>query len=220
MTKSRRGERIDVLPPDFMDFVIVLHEHGVECVLVGGYAVAVHGVVRATGDIDFFFRATSRNVRKLLAALEAFGAPPECLDEGALLTPQTVVAFGQEPLRIDLLNAIDGVTFDQVWVGALPVDIQGRPLRVIGLEELIANKRASGRTKDLQDARKLARQLSAVDRAAPSSTDVAATSRSRARSARNTPERAAREATEKEASKGAASRKGAPKKAARRPPRP
>ena len=155
MTMRAGGESNDMLSPDFLDFIASLNERGVEFVLVGGYALGFHGVVRATGDIDFLFRPTRMNVRKLLAAMDDFGAPPEVLDEEALMTAGIVTQFGQPPYRVDLLNAIDGVRFAKVWAGATVTTIAGQELRVIGLDELRKNKMASGRKKDAEDVRRL-----------------------------------------------------------------
>ena len=102
-------------------------------VLVGAYALGVHGIVRATGDLDVLYRRSRANVRRLRTAMQEFGAPAEIIDEEALLTEDIVTQFGQPPYRIDLLNAIDGVTFAEVW----------------------KNKRASGRKKDKDDLRML-----------------------------------------------------------------
>jgi len=155
VSKRAGGANDDALSPDFLDFIICLNEQGVDFVLVGGYALAIHGVVRATGDIDFLYRRTKTTVRRLCAALENFGAPPNVIDEDALMTPETVTQFGQPPYRIDLLNAIDGVGFEKVWRGATTVSIRGQTIRVIGLADLRANKTATGRPSDAEDARKL-----------------------------------------------------------------
>jgi hypothetical protein len=145
-----------MLSPDLLDFIVLLNECGVECVLVGGYALGVHGVIRATGDIDFFFRRTRKNVARLCRAMEAFGAPEDIIDAEVLLTPEMIVHFGQPPNRIDLLNAIDGVSFEEVWAGASINELSGQQLHVIGLGELRKNKRATGRTKDAADLKRLA----------------------------------------------------------------
>ncbi len=155
MTMRTAGETNDTLSPDFLDFIASLNERGVEFVLVGGYALGFHGVVRATGDIDFLFRPTRTNVRSLCAAMGDFGAPPEVLDEDALMTAGIVTQFGQPPYRIDLLNAIDGVSFAKVWAGAAVTTIEGQKLRVIGIDELRKNKMATGRKKDEEDVRRL-----------------------------------------------------------------
>lgn len=155
MSKRAGGKNNDALSPDFLDFITCLNEHGVDFVLVGGYALAIHGVVRATGDIDFMYRRTKATVRRLCAAMEDFGAPRAVIDEEALMISEIVTQFGQPPYRIDLLNAIDGVSFAKVWSGAITVTIQGQAIRVIGRADLRKNKRATGRPKDAEDARKL-----------------------------------------------------------------
>ncbi len=155
MSDRARGEANDAFSPDFLDFVTCLNERNVDAVLVGGYAMGVHGVIRATADIDFLYRCTAANVGRLCRAMNDFGAPPAVIDEAALMTPDLVTQFGQPPYRIDLLSSIDGLSFAEVWAGALTITIQQQRLRVIGLAELRANKMATGRRKDADDARKL-----------------------------------------------------------------
>ncbi len=87
--------------------------------------------------------------------MQEFGAPAEVIDEQALLTPDIVTQFGQPPFRIDLINAIDGVTFAEVWKGAVAVAIARHQVRIIGLDEMKKNKRATGRKKDKDDLRRL-----------------------------------------------------------------
>lgn len=144
------------LPQDFVDFVSALNTHGVEFVLVGGYALGVHGFVRATADIDFLYRCTPANVNKLCMALTHFGAPPQVINARALLDPDVVTFFGVPPLRIDLLSSISGVESDVVFRSAVDSRIAEHRLFVIGREALKANKRASGRAKDLRDLKALA----------------------------------------------------------------
>jgi len=153
--KRAVGELNDVLSPDFFDFIICLNERGVDVVLIGGYALGIHGVVRATADIDFLYRRTRANVRRLCRAMEDFGAPSEVIDVDALMMQAIVTQFGQPPHRIDLLNTIDGVGFDEVWAGATSTTLQAQKVRVIGLAELQLNKAATGRKKDAEDVRRL-----------------------------------------------------------------
>jgi hypothetical protein len=161
VTERAAGRRNDLhgsdFPADFRDFVQAMHAHGVDYLLVGGYAVGVYGHVRATADIDFLYRADSENVARPLQALVAFGAPPTLLDRAHLESLDAVTAFGAPPMRIDLLSSISGVTYDEAAAGALCVDVSGTPLHVIGLAALRANKRASGRKKDRDDLRRLPR---------------------------------------------------------------
>ncbi|MEO5568454.1 MAG: nucleotidyltransferase [Gemmatimonadaceae bacterium] len=143
------------LSDDFRDIIAVLSAHRVKFVLVGGYAVGFHGVVRATGDVDFLYERERSNVQSLCAALREFGAPEHLIDEAFLLSPDAVTQMGVPPLRIDLLGEISGVTFAEVWSGAVDSRVDGCKLRIIGLEQLRANKLASGRPKDLLDVRAL-----------------------------------------------------------------
>lgn len=145
------------LAQDFLDFIGTLNRHDVEFVLVGGYALGVHGVIRATGDIDFLYRRSTENVARLCRALEEFGAPPIVIDPTSLMHPDMVSMFGNPPVRIDLLSNISGVTYAQVWKGRVTLALNDETLHVIGLTELRASKAASGRAKDKSDLRLLDR---------------------------------------------------------------
>ena len=141
------------LPRDFRDFVRLLQAHGVEFVLVGAYAVGAHGRVRATGDIDFLYRASAGNVQRLCDAMRAFGAPANLIDPEFLQRGGSVTQIGNAPRRIDLLESISGVTFDAVWSRAIQSGIDGETMPVISFEDLLVNKRSTGRKKDIQDAK-------------------------------------------------------------------
>ena len=143
------------LAGDFRDCIAVLNAHEVVFILVGGFAVGWHGVVRATGDIDFLYEQTPKNVKRLCKALEEFGAPAHLIDADFLLSRNAVTQIGNEPLRIDLLSSISGVSFEQVRAGAVETSIAGQRLLIIGLAELRVNKRATGRVKDKEDLRRL-----------------------------------------------------------------
>lgn len=145
------------LSRDFRECIELLITHGVEFVLVGGYAVGWYGFVRATGDIDFLYQQSPTNVRQLCSALQAFGAPNHLVDQQFLLSQGAVTQIGNEPLRIDLLGSISGVTFEEVRTGAVEVDLDGQRVLIIGLEQLLTNKRASGRQKDKEDVKQLSK---------------------------------------------------------------
>jgi len=127
-------------------------EERVEFLVVGAYALAVHGLPRATGDLDLWVRPTPRNARHVRAALARFGAPTEGLSEQDLVTPGTVFQVGVSPRRIDVLTSIDGVEFDDAWPARTITRVGGVEISVIGRIELIRNKKAMGRAKDLADA--------------------------------------------------------------------
>ena len=139
-----------MLPDDFRDALIALLEAEADAVLVGGYAVAFHGHPRATKDLDILVRPSSENALRVYAALVAFGAPLAAVGVGAgdFATPGRVVQIGLPPLRIDIVNQISGVTFDEAAAQAPRLDVRGHPFRVIGLGALLRNTRAAGRPQD------------------------------------------------------------------------
>lgn len=139
-----------MLNRDFKEFVELLHAHGVEYLLVGGYALAAHGHPRYTGDIDFWVSPAPGNIARLLSALAGFGFGSLGLkaeDFGG----DSVVQLGQAPNRIDLLTQIDGVAFADCWPRRMEVSLGDISICLIGLDDFKANKRASGRLKDLAD---------------------------------------------------------------------
>ncbi len=140
---------------DFAEMLGALCDQRAEFLLVGAYAMAAHGVVRATGDIDIWVRPTPENAERVWAALEAFGAPTFDLGKGDLRTPGIVFQMGLPPRRIDLLTSISGVEFAEAWPGRLEMTIAGRTIPVLGRTDLIKNKRCTGRSKDLGDVEQL-----------------------------------------------------------------
>ena len=147
------------LNQDFLDMLRALGDAGVEFLLVGAHAMAVHGVPRATGDIDLWVRPTPENARRVLLALRSFGAPVEAhgVGESDFAVEGTVYQLGLPPRRIDLLTQISGVGFEEGWTSRVEVTIAGRAVGVLGRDALLKNKRAAGRDKDLVDARLLER---------------------------------------------------------------
>lgn len=146
--------------PDFRDMLSALSAEGVDYVVVGAYAMAVHGCPRATGDIDILVRPTPEDAKRVLRALKSFGAPLLDLSEKDLATPGTVFQIGLPPRRIDIMNEIDGVSFDEAWQGRVTRDIDGASVPVISREHLLRNKRAADRPKDRADAAWLEEQAS------------------------------------------------------------
>ena len=132
---------------------------GVEFLVVGAYALAVHGIPRATGDLDLHVHSTPDNAARVFNALKAFGAPLSDLTEKDLSTPGTVYQIGLSPNRIDVLTLIDGVSFDQAWENRIDIDVDGIIIPVIGRQDLIRNKRAVGRPQDLVDVERLLEEI-------------------------------------------------------------
>ncbi len=146
---------LDSLNPDFADMLAALVKSDVEFLVVGAHAMAIHGVPRATGDLDIFVRPSSENVARLFDALRIFGAPVDShgITRRDLTTPGTVYQLGLPPRRIDLLTQISGVSFQEAWASRVVVDLEGLRIGFLGRDALIQNKRAAGRDKDLVDLR-------------------------------------------------------------------
>ena len=136
---------------DFIDMLSALCEAGVEFLVVGAHALAAHGAPRATGDLDIWIRATSENAARVLAALAKFGAPLLDLTVEDLCKADTVFQIGLPPSRIDILSSISGVTFEAAWPGRIDVTVDALVVPVLGREDFIRNKKATGRPKDLSD---------------------------------------------------------------------
>lgn len=143
------------LPLDFKELLAAFADFKIEYLLVGVYAVMAHGLTRATEDFNLWVRPTAANAQRAWGALEFFGAPMGAWKVEDFSTPGQVLFFGKPPLRIDLLTSISGVEFDQAWAHRTAVDIEGTVVPLIHLDELILNKQAAGREKDLLDARLL-----------------------------------------------------------------
>ena len=138
---------------DYQDMLSLLLENGVAFVVVGAHALAVHGVARATGDIDLLVRPEPSNAQRLCAALDAFGAPLAAHGVSAsdFTRTGTIYQLGLPPRRIDILTGIDGVSFDEAWAGREVRRIGQLEVPFLGRREMLVNKRASGRPKDLAD---------------------------------------------------------------------
>lgn len=141
--------------PDFKDMLSALSAAGIDFLLVGAYALAAHGYPRATGDLDLWVRADSQTAPKVFRVLAEFGAPMHDLTVADLSAPGIVFQIGVEPSRIDILTSVSGVEFDVAWHNRLVVTIDGMDIPVIGRNDLVVNKRASGRPKDIADAETL-----------------------------------------------------------------
>lgn len=148
------------LPQDFADLLVELCEAHAEFLLVGGWAVIMHGHVRATDDMDIFVRPSKANAERVFAALEAFGAPVRAhgVTAGHFATEGDAYRFGVAPLKIELLTQISGVTFDEALRGSNTFELEGYRIPYIGRLALIANKTAAGRHKDLADVEELERR--------------------------------------------------------------
>ena len=144
-----------LLNPDYRDMVECLLKEGVDFMLVGGYAVALHGWPRTTFDIDFWIMANPENAKAVMRAIRAFGAPLMDLTEADFHRPGMVFQIGTEPQRIDIISAVDGLDYADASRRAVRMNVDGLEFKVISIDDLIVNKRASGRPKDVADAQAL-----------------------------------------------------------------
>ena len=150
-----------MLNPDFRDMLSSLKDEGVDFIVVGAYALAAHGLPRATGDIDIWVRSTPGNARGVMRALVKFGAPVSGVSEADFTCPGVVVQLGVAPSRIDLLTSIDGVEFEEAWGNKVGVRVDGLDIYVLSKADLLKNKLAAGRDKDLGDIAWLRKNRSA-----------------------------------------------------------
>ena len=137
---------------DFLDMLSALSAENVEFMVVGAYALAAHGYPRATGDIDIWIRRSAENAQRVWKALLLFRAPLYDLRIADLENPDIVFQVGIAPRRIDILTSISGVEFDEAWPFRKEILLSGQRVAVIGREQLLQNKKATGRPKDLADA--------------------------------------------------------------------
>ena len=138
---------------DFRDLLQALRDAGARFLVVGAHAMAVHGVPRATGDLDVWIAAGPENAARVMEALSRFGAPLTTIgiSRADFLREDQVIQIGLPPRRIDMLTSISGVSFEEAWEGRLIREIAGMEIPFLGREALVRNKRASGRAKDRAD---------------------------------------------------------------------
>ena len=143
------------LPTDFKEFLNLLRANDVEYLLIGAYAVGYHGYPRATQDLDIWISATKHNAERVVTTLKEFGFDAPELTTDLILRPNNIVRMGEEPIRIEILNDASGVEFGDCYSNRVTDTIDGIEVKLISLEHLKKNKKASGRLKDLADLENL-----------------------------------------------------------------
>ena len=141
-----------MLNEDYKEMVQILLDNEVRFLVVGAYAMGAHGYPRATGDLDIWVEADKTNSRKLYDALVQFGSPVSQLNKDTFCEHGIVFQIGVAPRRIDILTHIDGVDFDQAYESKEIVELEGLSIPFLSKENLIKNKRATGRQRDKLDA--------------------------------------------------------------------
>lgn len=143
------------LPQDFKEFLKLLEDNEVRYLLVGGYAVGYHGYPRPTGDIDFWVSNKSENAERVVSVLRAFGFDSQDLSVSLFTAEKSIVRMGVAPFKLEVITHIDGVIFDDCYSRRLETTIDECTVKILGLDDLLANKKASGRPKDVNDVLEL-----------------------------------------------------------------
>jgi len=144
-----------MLNEDYKEMLQSLLDQKVEFIVVGAYALAAHGFPRATGDMDIWIKPNEKNSKKVYKALARFGAPINEIREDEFSQPGLIFQIGVVPRRIDIITKIDAVEFDEADSDKIFVDIDDLKIPVLSIDKLIKNKMATGREKDLLDAKLL-----------------------------------------------------------------
>lgn len=143
------------LQKDLREFVELFLSRNIDFLVVGAFAVAHHGYPRTTGDIDLFVRVNPENAEKIADAVREFGFGALGLQPADFLQQDMTIQMGFEPVRIDILTGISGVTFEEAWRDRTSGQLDGLPVMFLSREHLLRNKRASGRMKDKLDISEL-----------------------------------------------------------------
>lgn len=144
------------LAEDFEDFVKLLNQYNVEYMVVGGYALAFHGKPRHTGDLDIWINVSEENAIRMLKVVNDFGLQSLGFQKEDFLTEGLISQIGYPPLRIDVLNLIDGVKFSEAILNMEKIELENDlVINYIGLNDLVKNKQVSGRRQDLTDVKTL-----------------------------------------------------------------
>ncbi|MCY3713837.1 MAG: hypothetical protein OXH02_11150 [Gemmatimonadetes bacterium] len=137
--------------PDFSALLALLNAHRVEYMIVGGHALALHGSPRFTGDLDIYYKADAVNAERMTAVIAEFGFGDLGLTADDFLTAESVLQLGVPPRRLDFLNSLTGVSWNEAYTGRVKGTYGDIQVHYIGRDQLIKNKRATGRQRDLAD---------------------------------------------------------------------
>ncbi len=143
---------------DFKELLELFNANKIEYVIVGGYALAFHGAPRYTGDIDLFVKPDQENARRILKALEKFGLGSLELSEADFTSPDNVIQLGMPPVRVDIMTSITAVGWEKAQADKVQGNYGDIPAYFISKADLVANKRALGRKKDLADLEALGQE--------------------------------------------------------------
>lgn len=136
---------------DFKEFIDLLNKNNVKYLIVGGYAIGYYSRPRYTDDIDIWIECSTENAQKIITVLNQFGFASLNISVEDLIKPEQILQLGLPPQRIDILTSIDGVNFNDAWARHVKDLFDDVPVFIISLEDLIQNKKSSGRSKDSAD---------------------------------------------------------------------
>jgi len=143
------------LEKDFLDFISLCNQYNVKYLVIGGYAVGIHGYPRLTKDLDISVQISEENAEKIVQVINDFGLSSLRLKKEDFLKADFVTQLGHEPVRIDILNDLDAMSFEEAWKNKIVVTLFNVPINFIGLNELIIIKEIAGRKQDIADIDKL-----------------------------------------------------------------
>jgi hypothetical protein len=144
-----------IIQDDLKDLFRLLNEKNVDYVIVGGYAVAFHGFVRATKDIDILFNSTPDNIKRLIEALSGFGISESVMDKNVFSKPGQIIRIGCPPLMVEFINNVGGLTFQEIWKNKVKGDYGDVRVSFISKSDLLKTKKAAGRPQDIRDIEEL-----------------------------------------------------------------
>jgi len=155
----KKRKPVIVLEQDYKDLISIFIEEKVQFLLVGGYAVGLHGHPRVTKDLDLWICANSKNAPLVVESLAKFGAPMQDISAQDFEREGTIIQIGVEPVRIDLITKVAGINFEEAIQNVIIMKIENLDIPTISLQDLIKNKKASGRHRDLDDVESLEKIL-------------------------------------------------------------
>lgn len=147
------------LAHDFKEFLSLLNSAMIEYLVVGGYAVNYYGVVRSTGDLDIWIAVHPANVERVVSVLKAFGLGAANPTVEMLTKPGALIRMGVPPVRVEVLTAISGVEFAACYARRTQAELGGVPVPMIHIDDLLRNKTAAGRPKDMADVQEIVRRI-------------------------------------------------------------
>lgn len=148
-------KKLTSLETDFLDFIKLCNKHSVRYLIIGGYAVSIHGYPRSTKDLDVCIELSDENAKKMVNVISDFGFASLKLTKDDFLKKDFITQLGYDPVRIDILNDLDGVNFKEAWDNKKEAIYEGEPIFFIGYNDLLKVKAKAGRPQDIADISKL-----------------------------------------------------------------